>query len=150
MGVLKERISTDLKDAMRARDQVRLDTLRSALSGFIYKRTEAGRELSNADEIEVVRRLVKQRGDSLTEFERAGREDLASKERIERDILMAYVPAQKSAAEIRERVRSALAELAPDARNQGAVMKIVMPELKGVADGNLVRQIVVEELASGA
>lgn len=150
MGVLKERISSDLKDAMRARDQVRLDTLRSALSGFIYKRTEAGRELSNADEIEVVRRLVKQRGDSLTEFERAGREDLASKERIERDILMAYVPAQKSAAEIRERVRSALAELAPDARNQGTVMKIVMPELKGVTDGNLVRQIVVEELASGA
>lgn len=150
MGVLKERISADLKEAMRARDQVRLDTLRSALSGFIYKRTEAGRELSDADEIEVVRRLVKQRGDSLTEFERAGREDLASKERIERDILMAYLPAQKSAAEIRERVRSALAELAPDARNQGAVMKIVMPDLKGVADGNLVRQIVVEELASGA
>ena len=147
MGILKERIGADLKEAMKARDQLRLDTLRSALSGFIYKRTEAGQELSDADEVEVVRRLVKQRGDSLAEFERGGREDLAAKERAEREILMAYLPQQKSAAEIRERVRSALAEISPETRNQGAVMKLVMPELKGVADGNLVRQIVTEELA---
>jgi hypothetical protein len=148
VGALKDRISADLKDAMKARDQVRLDTLRSALSGFTYKRSEAGQELSAADELEVVRRLVKQRGDSLSEFEKAGREDLAAKERFEREILLAYLPAQKSPAEIREIVQSVLAELSPEARNQGTVMKVVMPLLKGLADGNAVRQIVSEELAS--
>ncbi|MGC9993349.1 MAG: GatB/YqeY domain-containing protein [Candidatus Cybelea sp.] len=148
MGTLKDRISADLKDAMRARDQLRLDTLRSALSGFIYKRSEAGQELSEADERDVVTRLVKQRGDSLTEYEKAGRTDLADKERAEREILVAYLPPQRSAAEVREIVQSVLAELPPESRNAGAVMKVVMPQFKGVADGNLVRQIVTEELAS--
>ena len=131
---------------MRARDQLRLDTLRSALSGFIYKRTESGREVSEEEELEVVRRLVKQRGDSLAEFEKAGRADLADKERAEREILLAYLPPQRSEAEIREIVQSVLAELPPESRNGGAVMKVVMPQLKGLTDGNLVRQIVTEEL----
>jgi uncharacterized protein YqeY len=132
---------------MKARDQMRLDTLRSAISGFTYRRTEAGADLSDQDELAVVQKLVKQRADSLAEFEKAGRQDLADKERAERDILMAYMPAQKSPDEVRAVVRAALAGLAPDARNQGALMKAVMPQLKGVADGNLVRQIVTEELA---
>ena len=148
MGALKERIASDLKEAMKARDRLRLDTLRSALSGFTYKRTESGRELSDSDELDVVRRLVKQRSDSLGEFEKAGREDLAAKERTEREILMAYLPPQRSAAEIREIVQSVLAELPPQSRNAGAVMKVVMPQLRGLADGNLVRQIVTEELSS--
>jgi uncharacterized protein len=148
VGALKDRIASDLKEAMRARDQLRLDTLRSALSGFTYKRSEGGQELSNADELEVVRRLVKQRGDSLAEFEKAGRTDLAEKERLEREILLAYLPAQRSAAEVREIVQSVLAELPPEARNVGAVMKVVMPELRGLADGNLVRQIVTDLLSS--
>lgn len=133
---------------MRARDQLRLDTLRSALSAFVYKRTEGGHELSETDEVEVVRRLVKQRGDSLAEFERAGRADLAAKERMEREVLLAYLPPQRSPAEVREIVQSVLAELPPESRNAGAVMKVVMPQLKGLADGNLVRQIVTEELSS--
>jgi uncharacterized protein YqeY len=148
VGALKERIAADLKEAMKARDQVRLDTLRSALSGFTYKRTEGGHELSDAEELDVVRRLVKQRSDSVTEFERAGRSDLAAKERSEREILLSYLPPQRSAQEIREIVQSVLAELPPEARNAGAVMKVVMPQLRGMADGNLVRQIVTEELAS--
>jgi len=147
VGTLKDRIASDLKEAMRARDQLRLDTLRSALSGFIYKRTESGQDLSESDELDVVRRLVKQRADSLTEFEKAGRTDLAEKERAEREILLAYLPAQRSAAEIREIVQSVLAELPAESRNAGAVMKVVMPQLRGVADGNLVRQLVTEELA---
>ncbi len=147
MGALKDRIASDLKDAMRARDQLRLNTLRSALSGFIYKRTEGGHELSDADELDVVRRLVKQRADSLAEFEKAGRTDLAEKERTEREILLAYLPAQRSATEVLEIVQSVLAELPPESRNAGAVMKIVMPQLRGLADGNLVRQIVTELLS---
>ena len=148
MGALKDRIASDLKEAMRARDQLRLDTLRSALSGFTYKRTESGTELSEADELDVVRRQVKQRGDSLAEYEKAGRGDLAEKERAEREILLAYLPPQRSAAEIREIVQSVLAELPAESRNAGAVMRVVMPQLKGQADGNLVRQIVTELLSS--
>jgi uncharacterized protein len=147
MAQLKDRIASDLKEAMRARDQLRLDTLRSAISGFTYKRSEAGADLSDADELAVVQRLVKQRADSLAEFEKAGRTELAEKERAEREILMAYLPKQKSGDEIRALVRQALASLPADGRNQGALMKAVMPVLKGVADGNLVRQIVSEELA---
>ncbi len=146
MGALKDRIASELKEAMRARDQLRLDTLRSALSGFTYKRSESGRDLSDADELDVVRRLVKQRADAVGEYEKAGRPELADKERAEREILLAYLPAQRSAAEIREIVQSVLAELPPESRNAGAVMKVVMPQLKGLADGNLVRQIVTEEL----
>jgi uncharacterized protein len=146
MAQLKDRIAADLKEAMRARDQLRLDALRSAISGFTYKRSEAGADLSDADELAVVQRLVKQRSDSLAEFEKAGRAELADKERAERDILMAYLPQQKSADEIRAIVREALAGLPADGRNQGALMKLVMPQLKGLADGNLVRQIVTEEL----
>jgi uncharacterized protein len=146
VGTIKDRIASDLKEAMRARDQLRLDTLRSALSGFIYKRSESGQDLSEADELDVVRRLVKQRGDSLAEFEKAGRTDLADKERAEREILLAYLPPQRSAADIREIVQSVLAELPAEQRNAGAVMKVVMPQLRGLADGNLVREIVTEEL----
>ncbi|MBV9263149.1 MAG: GatB/YqeY domain-containing protein [Candidatus Eremiobacteraeota bacterium] len=147
MAKLREQISNDLKDAMRARDQLRMDTLRSALSGFIYKRTESGQELSEADELDVVRRLARQRGDAIAEFERAGRTELAEKERREREILQTYLPAQRSPEQIREIVQSVLAELPAESRTTGAVMKVVMPQLRGQADGNLVRQIVAEELA---
>jgi uncharacterized protein len=143
---LKDRIASDLKEAMKARDQLRLDTLRSAISGFTYKRSEAGTDLSDADEVAVVQKLVKQRNDSLTEFEKAGRTDLADKERAERDILSKYLPAQKSPEEVRAVVKTAIAALPADGRNQGAAMKAVMPQLKGQADGNLIRQIVLEEL----
>jgi len=150
VAALKDRIAAELKEAMKARDQVRVDTLRSALSGFTYKRTEAGVELTDADELDVVRKQVKQRNDSVTEFEKAGRTDLAEKERRERDILMAYLPAQKSPEEVRAVVQAILAELPGQGRNQGAVMKLAMAQLKGVADGNVVRQVVTEELAASS
>ncbi|MFN2449803.1 MAG: GatB/YqeY domain-containing protein [Candidatus Baltobacteraceae bacterium] len=147
MAALKDRIAADLREAMKAREQLRVDTLRSALSGFTYKRTEAGADLSDADELEVVRKQVKQRSDSFAEFEKAGRTDLAEKESKEREILLAYLPAQKSADEVRAIVKAVLAELPGGKRDQGAAMKAVMPQLKGLADGNLVRKIVMEELA---
>lgn len=146
MASLTDRLASDLKEAMKARDQVRLDTLRSVLSGFTYKRAESGAALSEQDETDVVRRLVKQRSDAQAEYEKAGRTDLAQKERTEREILLAYLPAQKSEAELREVVVAAIQALPSDARNQGSVMKSVMPQLRGLADGNLVRQIVAEEL----
>jgi uncharacterized protein YqeY len=145
---VKDQISGDLKDAMRARDQVRLDTLRSVLSAFTYKRVEAGHDLSDEDQLAVVQRLVKQRADSIAEFTKAGRTELADKESREREILQAYLPAQKSADEIRAIVRAAIDAIPAEGRNQGAAMKVVMPQLKGLADGNVVRQIVTEEIAA--
>lgn len=145
---IQERVTADLKEAMRARDQVRLDTLRSVISAFNYRRIEAGTDLAEADQLAVVQRLAKQRADSIEQFTKAGRTELADKESREREILQSYLPAQKSAEEIRSLVRAALAALPPDGRNQGAVMKAVLPQLKGLADGNAVRQVVTEELAS--
>src|SRR5690348_2766982 len=134
MGALKDRITSDLTAAMKARDQVRVDTLRSALSGFTYKRTEAGADLSDADELDVVRKQVKQRNDAVAEYDKAGRSDLSKKEAQERDILMTYLPAQKSEDEIRGVVRGINAELPQGSRNQGSVMKAAMAQLKGQAD----------------
>src|SRR5665213_3949983 len=119
---------------MRARDQLRLDTLRSVISAFNYRRIEAGAELSEADQLAVVQKLVKQRADSIEQFSKAGRTELADKETREREILLKYLPAQKSPDEIRSAVRAASAALPPDGRNQGAVMKAVLPQLKGLAD----------------
>ena len=133
---------------MKARDQVRLDTLRSVVSAFNYRRIEAGADLSEEDQVGVVQRLVKQRNDSITEFGKAGRPELVEKETRERDILQRYLPAQKSADEVRAIVRKAIGEIPAEGRNQGAAMKVVMPQLKGLADGNVVRQIVTEELAN--
>ena len=129
---------------MKAGDVVRREALRSALSGFSYRRVEAGHDLSESEELEVVAKAVKQRGDSIQEFTKAGRNDLAERELREREILLAYLPKQKTAEEIRELVRATLASGTP--RNQGAVMKAVMPSLRGVADGKVVAQVVAEEL----
>ncbi|MBV8644777.1 MAG: GatB/YqeY domain-containing protein [Candidatus Eremiobacteraeota bacterium] len=145
---IQDQVKTEMKEAMRARDQVRLDTLRSIVSAFNYKRIEAGADLSDADQLAVVQRLVKQRNDSIEQFRTAGRTELAEKETRERDILQTFLPAQKSPDEVREVVRVAIAALPADGRNQGAVMKAVLGQLKGLADGNLVRQIVTEELAA--
>ncbi|BDE06351.1 aspartyl-tRNA amidotransferase subunit B [Vulcanimicrobium alpinum] len=145
---IKDEITADMKEAMKARDQLRLDTLRSIVSAFNYRRIEAGADLSEADQLAVVQKLVKQRTDSIDQYAKAGRTELVEKETREREILVKYLPAQKSADEIRGIVRAALAGLPADGRNQGAVMKLVMPQLKGVADGNVVRQVVGEELGS--
>ncbi|HEY9717964.1 MAG TPA: GatB/YqeY domain-containing protein [Trichormus sp.] len=143
---IKEQISSDLKEAMKARDQLRIDTLRSVVSAFTYKRTETGHDLTPEEELAVLQKQVKQRNDSIGEFTKGGRAELAEKETKERDILAKYLPAQKSHEEIVQTVRDLIATIPPENLNQGAVMKVVMPQLKGVADGNLVRQIVLDEL----
>jgi uncharacterized protein YqeY len=145
---LKDAITADLKEAMKSRDQVRLDTLRSALSAFTYRRVEAGHDLAEDEMLAVVAKQVKQRNDSIAEYGKAGRTELVEKETRERDILAKYLPAQKSADEVRAIVREIIAGLPADGRNQGAVMKVVMPALKGQADGNVVRTVVTEELGA--
>ena len=146
---LKEKFAADLKEAMKARDQVLVDTLRSAVSALTYKQAETGKDISPEEELAVVQKQVKQRHDSIAEYSKAGRHELVEKETREKDILTKYLPAQKSEAEIKTIVHGIIESLPKEGRNQGAVMKAVMPQLKGLADGNLVRQIVSEELQNG-
>ena len=143
---LKDKISADVREAMKARDQVLVDTLRSVVSALTYKSVETGKELSTEEELAVVQKQVKQRQDSIAEYTKAGREELVAKESREKEILTKYLPAQKLEAEIKAIVHSIIQSLPKEGRNQGAAMKAVMPQLKGLADGNLVRQIVTEEL----
>lgn len=143
---IKDQISADMKEAMKAKDQVKVDTLRAAISAITYKKVESGSDLSTEEELAVLQKQVKQRNDSIAEFTKAGRAELAEKETKERDILAKYLPAQKSEAEVKEIILEAIAGIDVAQRNQGNVMKVVMPKLKGLADGNLVRQIVTDAL----
>ena len=145
---IKEQISQDLKEPMKAREQVKVDTLRSALSAMKYKENEVGKEkvLSNEEELAVIQKQVKQRNDSIAEFTKAGRQELADKEILERDILIKYLPAQKSPDEIKAIVQGIIDGLPVEGRSAGAVMKAVMPKVKGLADGNVVKQIVSDLL----
>lgn len=145
---IKDQISQDLKEAMKAREQLKVDTLRSALSAMKYKENEVGKDavLSNEEELAVIQKQVKQRNDSIAEFTKAGRQELADKEIAERDILIKYLPAQKSPDEIKAIVQEIIDGLPADGRNAGAVMKAVMPRVKGLADGNVVKQIVSQLL----
>jgi uncharacterized protein YqeY len=143
---IKDQISADMKDAMRAKDQVKVDTLRAAMSAITYKKVETGTDLSTEEEIAVLQKQVKQRNDSIAEYTKANRAELAEKEKAERDILAKYLPAQKSEAEVKQIILEAIAGIDAAQRNQGNVMKVVMPKLKGLADGNLVRQIVTDAL----
>jgi hypothetical protein len=145
---LKEQISADLKEAMKAREQHKVETLRSVISAFGYKKVEkeGGAELSPEEEMAVLQKQVKQRNDSINEYTKAGRTELADKEILERDILSKYLPAQKDEGEIRKMVQEIIDSLPAGERNQGAAMKAVMPKLKGQADGNLVRLIVTSML----
>ena len=143
---IKEQISADLKEAMKAREQLLIETLRSIVSAFTYKKVETGSELSNEEMLAVIQKQVKQRNDSIAEYTKANRTDLIEKEQKEKDILIKYLPAQKSESEIRQTVKALIATIPSEERNQGNVMKVIMPQLKGLADGNLVRQIVTEEL----
>ncbi len=127
---------------MKARDQVRVDTLRSALSAFSYRKIEAGMELTDVEQSEVLRKLVKQRSDAIGEFTKAGRMELAAKETREREILGVYLPPAMTPEEIRRVVDAVIAELPAEARSKGPVMKAAIGRLRGKADGNAIGQAV--------
>ena len=146
---LKDQISAELKEAMKARDQLRVDTLRSVLSAFSYRKIEAGTELTEDQQLDVVRKLVKQRADSIAEFSKAGRTDLVDKESAEREILATFLPAAVSPEAIRAAVDEVVSGLPPESRAMGQVMKGVREKLKGQeADGNEIRKAVEAALKS--
>ncbi|MEL7144513.1 MAG: GatB/YqeY domain-containing protein [Cyanobacteria bacterium J06643_4] len=149
---LKDRISDEIKTAMKAKDKLRLETVRGIKKVIIEKESTIradGREaLTEEEELAIVMQLAKQRRDSIKQFTDAGRQELADKEAQELKILEEYLPAQMSDAEIEKAVEDAIAQTgATSMRDMGKVMGPVMAKLKGKADGGKVQAMVKAKLS---
>ena len=148
MGTI-EQIDTDLKQALRSGDKLRLNTLRGLKSSIKYAEIEAGGELDEQQVVGVIAKQAKQRRDSIAELEKAGRTDLGEQEAAELAIIEQYLPAQMSEAEIRAKAQDVISELGvTDMKGMGLVMKRLMPELQGQADGKFVSDVVRQLLSS--
>ena len=132
---LKTRIQDEMKDAMRAKDAARLSTIRLLLAAIKQREVDERRELGDGDVLAVVDKMIKQRRDSVAQFEAGKREDLAAAERAEIAVLQAYLPAQASDAEIDAAIAGAIAATgAAGAAGIGKVMALLKPKLAGKAD----------------
>jgi len=144
---IQDRLSEEMKVAMRARDSLRLGTIRMARTALKNAEIEARQELDDAAAIKVLSTLVKQRREAAEAY-RATRPELADKEEQELVVLQEFLPAQLSEAELEEMIAEAITEFgASSMRDMGAVMKLVTPQTTGRADGKLVSEIVRKQLA---
>jgi len=143
-----EQIEKNLVAAMKAREELRLSVLRMAKTALKNKQVELGKPLTDDQAITVLRTLVKQRRDSVEQFRKGGREDLADKEQAESEILQTYLPAEASDEEISAAVAAAIEETgAAGQQDLGKVMKAAMQKLAGKnADGKRVNQMVRTKL----
>ncbi len=147
---LKEQIISDLKEALKSSDNLKRDTLR-LISGAIKnaeiekKKKEEG--LDDQEVLEVLKRAIKQRKDSIEQYEKGGRADLADKEKKELEIISVYLPAQMDEQKVREEIKKVIAETgAASQKDFGKVMGMSMKKLQGQAEGDVVKKIVEEEL----
>ena len=151
MSELKERLRTDLNTAIRARDQVRLRTLRLALTSITNEEVagDAARELSDDEVVKILTREAKKRREAADAFESAGRADQAAAERAEGAVLADYLPAQLADEELTSMVSAAITETgAAGMQGMGKVMKVVTPQVAGRADGARVAAEVRRQLTS--
>jgi uncharacterized protein YqeY len=147
---LNQQLEADLKEAMRARERLRVETIRSIRGALKNRQIEVGAELSDEDALRVIRTLVKQREEAIERYAEAGRQDLADKESAEREVLLGYLPAAPDAAAIEATVRAVIEELgAASPREMGRVMKESLARLGPAADGKLVSQAAKRLLAGG-
>lgn len=146
---LEQTLGADLVTAMKAKDQTRLTALRMLKTALTNKSIEKGRALDAAEELQVVSMLVKQRRDSIEQFTKGGRQDLADKEQAEIGVLTGYLPAAASDEDVTAAVAAAIAETgATSAKDMGKVMKAVMAALAGkTVDGKKVSEAVKARLA---
>lgn len=145
---LKDRINDDMKAAMRARETGRLGTIRLLLAGIKQREVDERVTLDDAGITAVIDKMIKQRKDSISQFEAAGRTDLASNESAEVAVLTAYMPAQLSEAEIAAEVQAAVAQSgAAGPQDMGKVMGVLKPKLAGRADMTAVSALVKAALA---
>ncbi|MDI9514259.1 MAG: GatB/YqeY domain-containing protein [Clostridiaceae bacterium] len=140
---LKEKLLIDLKDAMKARDTVRKDTIQLIRSAILQIEKDKKIILGDDEITEVLARELKSRRDALSDIEKSGRADLKEKADREIEIILGYMPRQLSREELETIVREAIDETgALSLKDMGKVMKAVMPKVKGRADGNIVNDIV--------
>jgi len=145
---LKNQITEDMKNAIRAKDMERLGTIRLLTAAIKQKEVDERMELDDAAVIAVIDKMVKQRKDSITAFEQGGRDDLAAKEKAEMAVLAAYLPARLSADDIAAEVKAIVAELgASGPGDMGKVMGAVKARLAGKADMGAVSAAVKAALA---
>ncbi|MCM3663955.1 GatB/YqeY domain-containing protein [Mesobacillus subterraneus] len=146
---LLERLNNDMKQAMKNKEKDRLTTIRMIKASLQNEAIKFGKqELSEEEELTVLSREVKQRKDSLQEFEKAGREDLVEKIQNELKHVEVYLPQQLSEEEVTSIVKEAIAETgAASKADMGRVMAVIMPKVKGKADGSLVNKLVQQHLS---
>jgi uncharacterized protein YqeY len=147
---LKEQLTADLTDAMRQSDDVRKSTLRMLITAINVAEVAGSerRQLSDEQVMQVLAKQVKQRRESIDEFQKAGRQDLVDKEAAELKVLQAYMPPQMPREEIEAEARKAIAEVgAKGPSDKGKVMQILMPRLSGRAEGREINAVVTELLA---
>jgi uncharacterized protein YqeY len=146
---LKARIQEDVKTAMRAHERERLAALRLVTAGIKQKEVDERIELNDEQVLAVLDKMVKQRRESLEQYEQAGRDDLAARERFELDLIQSYLPEPLDAAALADLIRSTIAELgAGSLRDMGAVMNALRPQVQGRADMKAVSEAVKAQLAS--
>lgn len=140
---IKEQLTADMKEAMKAKDTLRLNTIRMVRGAIKQQEIDGKKELTNDDIIAVISKEVKMRRDSLEEFTKAGRNDLVENTQAEIEVLLPYLPAQLSEDEIKAIVQEAIEKTgAASPKDMGKVMGAIMPKVKGKADGKLVNTIV--------
>ena len=145
---LKTRITEDMKTAMRARDTARLGAIRLLLAAIKQKEVDLRTEQDDAAVISIIEKMLKQRHDSISQFQAAGRQDLVDAERFEVEVLSAYMPQPLSAAEVEAIVTAAVNESgAKGVQEMGKVMAIVKPRLAGRADMGQVSALIKARLA---
>lgn len=146
---LKAKLGEDLKEAMRAKDTVRLDTIRSIKGAITQREVDTQKDLDDAAIVEIIRTLRKQRLESIEQYKAGGRSDLAEKETREKDLLEAYLPAAPDAAAMEAAVRAAIAAVgASSPKDMGKVMTAAKEKL-GSVDGKALSEVVKRLLSGG-
>lgn len=144
---IRDQLQADLKEAMRAKDEVRLENVRAVRAAVLNREVELGRPVDDAELLQLIRGLVKQRIESIGMYETGGRQDLVERELRGRQLLEGYLPAAPDAAAIESTVRAVIAELgASSMKDMGAVMKQVSARLGPATDGKLVSSHVKQAL----
>jgi uncharacterized protein YqeY len=145
---LMEKINEDLKEAMKAKDEQRLSTLRMARSALKNKEIDVRQPLTDDEAVAVIRTMVKQYRDALADFTASGRQDLADRQTAEIAILEAYLPAAMPEAELEAVCAKVIKDMGATQKDMGKVMGAVMKEVDGRADGGAVRTIVQRLLSA--
>ena len=146
---LFKKIESDLQDSLRSGNELRLSVLRMLKSDIMYEKNKTGKDLSEEKILETISRAAKRRKESITEFDKAGRTDLSDKEKSELLIIEEYLPKQLTESEISEIVEDFISKNGkPQSSESGRFIGMIMKDLKGRADGSLVKEIVSKKISN--